>query len=469
MSTAMPFVNPTTTGRGMNFTSDPSPVAPITMSRTPAIIVHMNRPSTPCLATIPEMTTTNAPVGPPIWQRDPRSAEMRKPVRSEYHLRSQGAPALTKWLIVACLLAAAYPAILYPLLVLALARIRRRPWREGAPSGSIAHVITVFNEEKRIREKLLNSLELAVPPGCTMETIVASDGSTDATEEIVREFEPRGVRLLRCPRMGKESAQIAAIRKTDASMLVFSDAATYIEKDALAPLLAPFADPSVRAVSGTDAVTGTTLPNGEDLYVLYEMTVRRSESLAGSLIGLSGCFFATRREVAEAFDPNITSDMGGALLAIRQGGRAVAADTARCRYETARSMGAEFERKRRTVLRGLWCLWEFRDVLVRAPAIVSWQVLSHKWCRFAIPVWLAIAIVLAGIDMVVSQEWLQWELMGFATLGILGLLGLLFPRLRQVPFARAVSFGTISLVAVLFAWADFLQGKAGTWWTPTER
>ena len=376
---------------------------------------------------------------------------------------------MTRWLIVACLLAAAYPAVVYPLLVLWLARVRRRPWREGPPTGAIAHVITVYNEEKRIREKLLNSLSIAVPHGCTLETIVASDGSTDATEAIVHEFRSRGVRLVRCPRMGKESAQIAAIRKTEARYLVFSDAATHVEADALGPLLAPFADPTVRAVSGTDVVERSTLPSGEDLYVRYEMVVRHAESLAGSLIGLSGCFFATRREVAESFDPSITSDMGGALLAIRQGGRAVAADGARCRYETARSMGAEFDRKRRTVLRGLWCLWEFRDVLVRAPGIVAWQVLSHKWCRFAIPVWLALALLLAGIEMFISQRWLHWALVGLAAFGALGVLGLMWPRMRRINIARAVSFATISLLAVLFAWADFLRGKGGTWWTPTVR
>lgn len=376
---------------------------------------------------------------------------------------------MLEWLIVACLLAAAYPTVIYPILVVALARVRRRPWLEAPPAGAIAHVITVFNEEKRIREKLHNSLAIAVPAGCTMETIVASDGSTDASEAIVAEFEARGVSLVRCPRMGKESAQIAAIRKSRASMFVFSDAATYVETDALAPLLAPFADPSVGAVSGTDVVADSTLPSGEDLYVRYEMAVRQSESLAGSLIGLSGCFFATRREVAEAFDPNITSDMGGALLAIRQGGRAVAADGARCRYVTVRSMGAEFDRKRRTVLRGLWCLWEFRDVLVRAPMIVAWQVLSHKWFRFAIPVFLAIALLLVGVEMLISQQWLHWGLVSLATLGVLGLLGLLMPSLRRVPLARALSFVTISMLAVLFAWADFFQGKAGTWWTPTER
>ena len=80
ISTAMPFVKPTTTGRGMNFTAEPMPVRPMTTSITPAIIVHMNRPSTPYFATMPATTTTNAPVGPAICTREPPSAETMKPV-----------------------------------------------------------------------------------------------------------------------------------------------------------------------------------------------------------------------------------------------------------------------------------------------------------------------------------------------------------------------------------------------------
>ena len=79
MITAMPFVKPTTTGRGMNLTAVPKPVAPRIRSSTPAIRVHMNNPSTPYFATIPNTTTTNAPVGPPIWVEDPPRAEIAKP------------------------------------------------------------------------------------------------------------------------------------------------------------------------------------------------------------------------------------------------------------------------------------------------------------------------------------------------------------------------------------------------------
>src|SRR3984885_15651440 len=79
MMTAMPFVKPTTTGRGMNLTAVPKPVAPNINRSTPAIMVHINNPPMPYLATIPNTTTTNAPVGPPICVEDPPKAEITKP------------------------------------------------------------------------------------------------------------------------------------------------------------------------------------------------------------------------------------------------------------------------------------------------------------------------------------------------------------------------------------------------------
>jgi len=78
---AIPFVKPTITGRGKYFTAVPIPVTPSSTSSTPAIMVHANNPSIPCFATMPPITTTNAPVGPPICVLDPPSSEIRNPVR----------------------------------------------------------------------------------------------------------------------------------------------------------------------------------------------------------------------------------------------------------------------------------------------------------------------------------------------------------------------------------------------------
>ena len=79
MRTPMPLVKPMTTGRGMYLTAVPRPVMPSRIRMMPASSVHMNSPSRPWAATMPETTTTKAPVGPPIWTREPPSAEMVKP------------------------------------------------------------------------------------------------------------------------------------------------------------------------------------------------------------------------------------------------------------------------------------------------------------------------------------------------------------------------------------------------------
>src|SRR6202044_820153 len=93
MMTAMPFVKPTTTGRGMNLTAVPKLVAPNINRRTPAIMVHMNNPSIPYFATIPNTTTTNAPVGPPICVEEPPRAEITNPATiAQYRPACGGIP-----------------------------------------------------------------------------------------------------------------------------------------------------------------------------------------------------------------------------------------------------------------------------------------------------------------------------------------------------------------------------------------
>src|SRR5688572_8183842 len=159
-------------------------------------------------------------------------------------------------IFLCCVALIVYPVGIYPLLVLTLASVRPRRWEEGKTCAKAAFIITVHNEQQRIRAKLQNAIGLARPDS-SVEFVVVSDGSTDATREIVAEFKDAPVRWIECPRQGKEAAQRAAINSVNAEILVFSDAATLIERDGLVEILKPFADPSVGAVSGTDRVSTT--------------------------------------------------------------------------------------------------------------------------------------------------------------------------------------------------------------------
>ena len=369
-------------------------------------------------------------------------------------------------LFVACVLAVAYPIVIYPLLVQLLARIRPRPWLTGETDLKVAHLITVFNEERRIGPKLDNALALALPAG-GLETVVISDGSDDGTERIVRGYADRGVRWIGCERQGKERAQMAAIRLIDAEILVFSDASSVLEKDSLIELIRPFADPSVAAVSGTDRLETAGKGTGEDLYVGYEMRLRRAESRAGSLVGLSGCYFAIRREVCERWVPDVPNDMGSALLAIAMRRRAVAVDGARCTYGATASTAREFQRKKRTALRGLRGLIAYRHALTQGGWVETWQVFSHKVMRFLAPFFALAALATLVVGSWIGLPWAQLLLAGSGVLIAAALAGILAPaRLRLF---RAASFLVLSMAAVGSAWFAILKRDRAALWTPTER
>ena len=198
-----------------------------------------------------------------------------------------------------------YSYFLYPL-VLKLIAARQKE------NGSLAEdnvlprlslIITAHNEEARIREKLENTLEIDYPRD-RLEIIVASDFSTDATDSIVESYADQGVRLVRADeRKGKEYAQLCAIRASDGDILVFSDVATRIPGNALRILAHRFSDEQVGALSSEDQfVSNDGRVVGEGAYVKYEMWLRRLESDRAGLVGLSGSFFAARREVCDDWD-----------------------------------------------------------------------------------------------------------------------------------------------------------------------
>jgi len=324
----------------------------------------------------------------------------------------------------------------------------------------------VFNEERRIGLKLDNALALALPAG-GLETVVISDGSDDGTERIVRGYADRGVRWIGCERQGKERAQMAAIRSIDAEILVFSDASSVLEKDSLIELIRPFADPSVAAVSGTDRLETAGKGTGEDLYIGYEMRLRRAESRAGSLVGLSGCYFAIRREVCERWVPDVPNDMGSALLAIAMGRRAVAVDGARCTYGATTSTVREFQRKKRTALRGLRGLIAYRRALTQGGRVEAWQVFSHKVMRFLAPFFAVAALATLATGSWIGLLWAQLLSAGSVALIAVALAGMLAPAQLR-PF-RAASFFVLSMAAVGLAWFSILKRDRAALWAPTER
>lgn len=361
-----------------------------------------------------------------------------------------------------------YAYVGYPLALAALARLRSLPVRKGDVRPSVSFIVTVHNEETRLRGKLLNTLDLRYPG---LEIVVASDCSTDATDDIARSFSERGVRLVRSPeRRGKEAAQRLAVEATGGEILVFSDVATRLRPDSLDPLVRNFADPTVGCVSSVDAVVDADgRLSGEGAYVRYEMWLRRLETHIGSVAGLSGSFFAARREVCRSWAPDLPSDFAVLLNAVKLGYRGVSDPETIGYYASLSDPRREYDRKVRTITRGIRAL--LRNVDMLNPfryGLFAWQLASHKLCRWLVPYALVAAAVTNG--------WLAGEsrayaalLAGHAGLYGLGLIGLAVRSLRDRQPMRLVWFFLLANASIVHAWGKVASGQRFETWTPSER
>jgi cellulose synthase/poly-beta-1,6-N-acetylglucosamine synthase-like glycosyltransferase len=354
----------------------------------------------------------------------------------------------------------------YPLLLAALSLVRGRPALRGDITPPLTFIITAFNEERQIERKILNSLEQDYPPG-RLQIIVASDCSSDATDEIVRRYRDRGVELVRAPeRRGKEAAQMLALEHARGEVVAFSDAATVLEPRALRMIVRSFADLEVGCVSSEDRVIDEQgRPGGEGAYVRYEMALRRLEGRVNSLVGLSGSFFAARREVCRGWQPDIQSDFNVLLSSVRLGLRGVSDPEALGYYHDVGDASREFARKRRTVLRGMSALW--RNASMLNPfrhGLFALQLISHKLLRWLVPVFMLAALVSSAALLGRPAYRLLFGLqVGFYLLALGGAAGA-GARAFRLPF-----FLLLTNTSILLAWLKFLRGERIVAWRPSER
>jgi glycosyltransferase involved in cell wall biosynthesis len=363
-----------------------------------------------------------------------------------------------------------YSYFLYPLILGLLPRREREA--QAVPDGmpTLTLIITVHNEAARITDKIENALQIDYPREA-LEIIVASDCSTDDTDRIVGSYADRGVRLVRADeRKGKEYAQLCAIRAAGGEILVFSDAATVIPADALRILAGMFADRRIGALSSEDRfISPDGRVVGEGLYVRYEMWLRRLESDRAGLVGLSGSFFAARREVCADWDIHAPSDFNTALNCAMQGLVAVSVPEVVGIYADVQDPGLEFHRKVRTVIRGITALARHPEALNPFRlGFFSFQVWSHKVMRWGVPWFLAgflvLTLLLQGQGLVYRAA-----LVLQAVFYALAALGWLSARMRENKLVRIVFFFVQTNLALAQAALSFLAGKRMTTWTPSRR
>jgi cellulose synthase/poly-beta-1,6-N-acetylglucosamine synthase-like glycosyltransferase len=362
-----------------------------------------------------------------------------------------------------------YVYILYPLLVRTLAtrfgvRVERRPeWRR------VTVIVTAYNEQNCIRAKLDNLAALNYPPDL-VDILVASDGSSDSTEEIAANYDARRIRVLRVEgRRGKTACQNAAAVAASGEILVFTDATTRLHPDALRALIENFADPKVGCVGGrleyvTDVDNATGC--GGEAYWSYELRVRASESALGSLIGVSGCLYAVRKSAYRPIDPELISDFVIAMRMREQGLRTVLAPDAVCFEETLENGGHELSMRVRVAIRSLNALVRERKFLNPLKyGRFAWQLWSHKVLRYASPLlWLGALAANAAL----AQETVYLVLLaGQSAVIAAGAAGFMLQgRGRHLGVLGRPYYLLLTNAASLIATLRYLRGERMAIWTP---
>ena len=331
-------------------------------------------------------------------------------------------------------------------------------------------IITVHNEEARIREKLDNTLQIKYPSEL-LEIIVASDFSSDETDNIVESYVEKGVRLVRADvRKGKEYAQLCAIRASKGEILVFSDVATQIPVDALRLLADRFANPQVGALSSEDQfISNDGSVVGEGAYVKYEMWLRRLESDRAGLVGLSGSFFAARRVVCEDWDIYCPSDFNTALNSAKQGLVAITCPDVVGIYKDVQDASLEYSRKMRTVIRGITAIARHPEVLNPfRMGLFAFQVWSHKIMRWGVP-WFMVIFFLLTLALQSDGAIFLLALIAQLAFYTLALIGWLSESLRKNTLIKIIFFFVQTNLALAQATVSFLMGKRMTVWAPSKR
>src|SRR5437868_396700 len=307
---------------------------------------------------------------------------------------------ITFWI---CAFLVVYPYVVYPMLLF-FAYSLTQVWRDlvyltgrrgrrtlsPAPDElpAVSIIVPAHNEEQVLPQKIENLRRLDYSLD-RMQIIFVSDGSTDNTARILRETEDRNFEcVLLSERLGKANALNQAVARARNPILIFCDASTLFEPDAVKKLVRHFSDRQVGAVCGALRYQGTPeARQTEGVYWRYESTLRMMEARLGAILNASGAIYALRRECYPQLSQSTILDDFMIPMKAREMGFAVLYDPEALALEFAASnVSGEFTRRVRLAMGSFRAFGR----LVRVPlrGFTPFALLSHKLLRWAVPFFL---------------------------------------------------------------------------------
>jgi cellulose synthase/poly-beta-1,6-N-acetylglucosamine synthase-like glycosyltransferase len=368
----------------------------------------------------------------------------------------------------ACFFLVAYTYLLYPA-VLFLASSAARLWprvrvAREAGSPAVSMIIPAHNEERHLPAKLANLAALEYPKD-RLEVLFVSDGSTDATNDILGRAAAGGdITLLALPaRGGKSSALNQAVPRARHDVLVFSDAATLFAPDAVSKLVRHFTDPRVGVVCGAlQFQASAESRQTEGLYWRYESLLRLMESRIGVTLTASGAIYALRRACFVPLSADtLVEDLVVPMTARRLGFRVLYDPEARGTDFAASTVAGEFSRRVRIATGSFRAL----GGLLRSPLdpVTAFAFVSHKLLRWTLP-FLLIGMLVTSAALLEAPLYRALFVLQVLFYGW-GLAGYLFrPRIQGIRFALVAYYLLAIHLAFLVGFVRYLSGRREIEW-----
>lgn len=291
---------------------------------------------------------------------------------------------------------------------------------------SVTLLLTVHNEAEVIEERLNNLLELDYPAEL-LQILVASDRSTDETDQLVTAIDDPRVTLFQPEESeGKTDTQNQAVSQASGDILVFTDADTRFDPMFLRALVAPFVDSQIGGATGhlrfhQDA--GDGIAENQGFYWNYELKLRARESLMGWLAVGSGACLAIRRQLFLPMQAAYGEDCILPLDVVTAGKRFVFIPDAHAWDRMESTTSGELATRIRMTLRNWQGTWAYPALLnpFRNPgvAVALW---SHKLLRWCSPFFLFMATI-AAITLAGNGGLYFLAACGFAGFYLMALLG----------------------------------------------
>ncbi|MGA7836786.1 MAG: glycosyltransferase family 2 protein [Ignavibacteriaceae bacterium] len=343
-------------------------------------------------------------------------------------------------------------------------------------SGKVSVILSAYNEEKVIEARIKNLSELNFDFN-KLEVLVGSDNSTDGTNEILKFFSEKyswlNIRLFP-KRRGKASVLNDLVKETRNEILVFTDANTRFDKDALLHLVSGFSDESIGGICGRlvmeESEISKTHSVEEGFYWKYETFFKKAEGKCDVLIGANGGIYAIRRSLFSSIPTRkaVTDDLYLTLSVLNEGKKFIYDYNAVAFEDVALTVKDEFNRKIRFAATNYQTIFNFKKRLF-TPGLLSYSLWSHKIIRWLMPI---LMLVILALNIIIMPGSVFFEAIFYLQVifYLMGIAGFIFASLNlRIRLFSLVYFFLISNLALLIGLLRFLRGKHSAVWQSTPR